>query len=125
MTVEQISQYAVQDTMPTEEMTLPEKLLWHQLRDLYRDFRAGALTKEQGEKRKQEASREYDENVYREELYHKYMLATANLWIRIEEKAKTYRENPTIENADAFLNAVYGVTFRELISEKWKGEDDE
>ena len=50
------------------------------------------------------------------------MLANANIWIRIEEKAKTYRENPTIENADAFLNAVYGTTFRELISDKWKEE---
>ena len=120
MTFETIAHCAAGDMMPPEQMTLPEKLLWYQLRDLYRDFRAGTVTREQGEKRKQEATREYDENVYRDELYHKYMLANANIWIRIEEKAKTYRENPTIENADAFLNAVYGVTFRELISDKWK-----
>ena len=123
MTVEEVSKYAAQDTAPLE-MNLPEKLLWFQLRDLYRDFRAGTVTKEQGEKQKQEAISEYNKNAYRDELYHKYMLANANIWIRIEEKAKTYRENPTIENADAFLNAVYGVTFRELISDKWKEGGD-
>ncbi|MBR4874129.1 MAG: hypothetical protein IKV50_09140 [Clostridia bacterium] len=116
MKIEEISQYAAHEEMPPEA-NARERLLWYTLRDVYRDFRTGMSTKEQGELRKKQAIKEFEEETAYLERARKYMMANANLWIRIESAARAYRENKTIENADAFLEAVYGVTFHEVCND--------
>lgn len=113
MKVEDISKYAAQDILPPGDMTVAERLLWYELRDIYHGFKTGTITKEEGQKRKSECLYEFDRNNRDAEMTSKFIKANAGMWMMIEEKAQQYRQDKTIANADAFLDAVYGVSFRD------------
>ena len=117
MTVEEIARFALNETVSNVAMNLSEKILWFNMRDIYRDFRSGKITKAQGEIRKKEAIKEYEQNENERRFTEKYMDSMASMWIRIENAAITYTFDKTIEHADAFKEAVYGVIFKDVAVE--------
>ena len=122
LTVEAISQYAAQDLIPPGDITLPEKLLWYELRDIYRGFKSGTVTKDEGQSKKNQAIGNYNRNSKDLEQTAKIIKANAGMWTLIEQTAKAYKDNKTIENADAFMDAVYGVTFKQAVDSAPEGE---
>lgn len=104
----EISAYAAKNEMPESGMTYIDWLLWYMLRDIYNEFSAGMLTKEQGAERKKQAL-----DIYEKEW--EYMGRTlalcdrvSDLWKRLETVASAYRKDRSIENADKMMEVVYG-----------------
>lgn len=99
MTVDEISRSAYSGQKP-DGMTGHESLLWYQLRDIYEAVRMGKMTKQVGAEEKQKAVAAFEMN---KSLYD----ASVQLWTRIEDVAVRYAKERTIDNADAFYEAVY------------------
>lgn len=109
VTVEEISRYAAGGSAPLEAMTCPERCLFYTLKDLYALHRENRLTKAEGEKRKQEALTQYRKDCDDYAEIKKILRYHSALWKGIELAATKYSKEPSIENADAFMEAVYGV----------------
>lgn len=112
MTVDKISKLAAKNIVPTEQLSLPETLLWYRLRDLYRSFSQDSISKENAAVEKQKIIKQYNDDKETFAFYNKYVSKSAQMWRNIESAARAYRENKTIENADKFVEAVYGVKVR-------------
>ena len=89
-------------------MTYISWLLWYMLRDIYTEFAAGTLTKEQGAERKRQAM-----DIYNREC--EYMCRTMmlcdriqKLWKDLEATSSAYRKDRTLDNADEVMRVVYG-----------------
>ena len=107
MTVEEISKFAASGKN-IAGMSCPERCLFLSLKEIYRDFKEGKITREDGEARKRRAVEQYEvdlqENVKSRDIY----LWHTEFWRNIEEASGNYARNPSIESADAFFKAVYG-----------------
>lgn len=113
MDKEKIAVMAAKDSLPSEKLSLAEWLLFYRLRDLYRDFRTGKVTKSGGEKRKGEITRQFEIDCQNELFVERCAAKNGELYKSIESAATAYRENKTLENADKFVEAVYGVKMKE------------
>lgn len=102
MTIDDISKYAYMDRMPETVLTVPEMLLWYQLRDVYELVKSGRWTAQKGQNAK-------DKCVNAFKLHQKLYDWHQTLWDRIEYAAKQYTSKPSIKTADEFYKAVYGV----------------
>lgn len=107
MTVEEISKFAI-DGIKTADMNCPERCLFYVLKELYRDFKDGKITKYEGEQRKADAVRQFEKDCEYYEKISDVSKRFAEFWKEIEETGSEYGKNPTIENADNFFKAVYG-----------------
>lgn len=104
----EVSTLAARNEMPDKPMSYVNWLLWYMLRDIYNEFTAGTLTKEQGAARKKQAIDIYnDECEYLGRMMEMYD-RMAELWKGIEAEASAYRKDRTLENADALMKVVYG-----------------
>ena len=109
MTISEISKCAAGGILPEAPMDCPERCLFYSLRDIYSENKAGHITKDEGKKRKQEAIGQYQRDCT-EFFRGKHILEHhARMWAAIELAGNNYRKEPTIEHADAFITAVYGV----------------
>ena len=81
------------------------------LRTLYRDSKAGAISKEDAAKEKKSLVEAYTMEHSKEEFLDR---STVSLQSRIETAAENFRKNRTLEAADAFYAAIYNV------SEDWR-----
>ena len=95
---------------PDADCPMPERILWWTLRDMYRKFRAGQMDKEQGEKAKQKAMRQYQQDKGDLDMYKRLVKHSAEMWRDIETKAEAYAKSSNrSDEADALFEAVYGV----------------
>ena len=109
MTGEEISKYAASGKLPEIEMNCAERALYWELKDSYGRYRAGEITRSEGENQKKEALKRFkaDNDVL---MYAKKIVGYhSRMWKEIECAADEYRKNPSIESADQFVRAVYGV----------------
>lgn len=113
MTIDQISKLAAQNIVPSEKLPLAEMLLWYRLRDIYKSFADKTISKERAAEQKQKAVKLYGEDSAAEKETERYMAYHAELWRSIEAAANAYTKEKTIENADKFMEAVYGVKMNE------------
>ena len=114
MTKEQISKYAFMNELPEGiELTCPERCLWYALRDVYRRFASGELTKEQGDAEKNKSLRQFDLDTGELIQARKILQRNSNMWMEIELAGSAYGMDRTLENADAFFQAVYGVKLKQ------------
>ena len=110
MTTEEISKLAKTGSLPQEsQLTCPERCLYSTLRNLYAEYKDKKITAEQGEQEKKAALLQYQRDAaeymrYREQIQHH-----SRLWQHIELAASAYTKDPSLEHADAFLEAVYEV----------------
>lgn len=113
MTVDEIAKLAAQNIFPPDKLSLSETLLWYRLRDLYRNFSQGSISKESAAAEKQKIVKQYNRDNETQGFYETYVAKSAKMWRRIEGAATEYRQNKTIQNADKFVEAVYGVKMKE------------
>ena len=110
MTTEEISKLAQTGSLPQEsQLNCPERCLYFTLRNLYAEYKARKITAEQGEKGKKAALLQYQRDSADYTRYRNLILHHARLWQHIELAASAYTKDPSIEHADAFLEAVYEV----------------
>ena len=109
MTKDDISKYAFMNEMPDQELSCPERCLWYALRDVYRRFQSGEVTKAKCVSEKNAALRQFEIDSNRLNLAKRIVTRNATMWAEIELAASMYHMDRTLENADAFIEAVYGV----------------
>ena len=113
MDKEKIMVLAAKDSLPSEKLSLAESLLWYRLRDLYQGHAKGAISKEKAAEEKKKVLKQYNSDCQKEADVARYFDYHAALYKSIESAATAYKENKTIENADKFVEAVYGVKMKE------------
>lgn len=110
MTPEEISNsaFSATDISQGAGLSMPDAMLWLSLFVIYDRWRSGAITKEQGEKLKQEALNTHRKNTAEYEVNRRLIHAVSQMWIDIDSKGVAYLKsgNRTSE-ADAFYQAVY------------------
>ena len=114
MQKDKIVEYAARGIVPDQEMTCPERALFYTLKDVYNDFRKGVLSKDRGETLKNRALRQFDLDQGAFDSALRILRDNAELWKRIETEGNHYRLDRTLENADMFVEAVYGVRMKQL-----------
>ena len=110
MTTEQISRLARSGNLPENAgLSCPERCLFHTLKGIYSRFEEKKITAEQGEKEKKAALMQYQKDSAEYQGYKIMIRHQAKLWQNIELAANEYRKTPSIDHADSFLEAVYGI----------------
>lgn len=104
--------------MPDDAMTCPERALYYALRDIYSDYKRGIITKAKGEELKLKAMRQFEFDNQSISSAIKILKSHAEFWKSIEMASSRYRLERTLENADAFLEAVYKVPIKAEYLEK-------
>lgn len=92
-----------------DSMSIAGRAFLFNLINTYSLYRRGFIDKEAGERLKANAISRFDVDSRTEDFYRNYLQHMAKFWKAIEETANAYRKDPSIANADAFLEAVYGV----------------
>ena len=96
---------------PDDILPMPDRLLWWKYREMYAKFKAGKLTKEQGEEEKSAISRQYTKDRKKYDDYIKITKSITDLYKRIENAATAYiKSGNRTPEADALYEALYGVT---------------
>ena len=113
ITIEEISKYAYNGYLPDEEMNCAERCLFYSLRDLYAAHKENRITRPMAEQEKEKLIKQFKKD--QEELSYSMMFLQyqGKFWKEIEAAGTRYKTEPTIENADAFVKAVYGVGRKE------------
>lgn len=108
MKPDEIEDLALAGAELPDGLNAAEQLLFLQFRYLYRYARLVGMPKEQGRKEKSRLLREFQKRSF--DVRH--MDKTRGMWQAIESAANRYGTERTLENADAFVEAVYGVKLK-------------
>lgn len=109
MTIEQLEDMAFRGEPMPELRSQAQVLLFLHFRNLYDYAKRIQMAPEQGAREKHEILKAYEINKFLEDLQEQ----TNNMWKRVEVTAMEYRKNPSIENADKLLEALYRVDRKE------------
>ena len=107
---------------PAEGWTAPEIVLWYAFRELYRDYRAGKIKEDKAKSIKSEIVKRYHVQKTEYETMQNIVRRQAEMWNRIEIAGSRYGTERTIENADAFFEAVYDVKLKSTDKTENEGE---
>lgn len=107
MTVDDIVREAAYGNKPSDGMSCPDRALFYELRDIYRDFRSGRITRDEGERRKKDALYRHTKDTQELDRAKVIVQNHADMWRRIEWAAKVFHDLPNLESAKAFVEAVY------------------
>lgn len=104
-TVDELEDMAIrQDPLP-ELQSQAQVLLYQSLRNLYWYARQSGVSREQGAMEKQRILDSYRVNKFLEDLQE----STNRMWKQIDIASAEYRKNPSVENADRLMKAIYRV----------------
>ena len=120
LTDEELSKAAMTERYPNSNMSY-DWLAWYKLRDVYREYKAGRITKEEGEAQKAEIFGYRQKDIDRQDGHKKVEIHFAQFWAKIEEAGRNYMKEPSLEHADRFLEAVYGAGRLQKPREAQKG----
>ena len=107
MTENELLLAAANGQFPTENIDIIDQLLWYKAKDLYRDFAAGAITKELGLHRKIKILRDYRAEKAKQRNQVSLYKATADLYKNISSATALYAKSRTLQNADIMYQALY------------------
>lgn len=93
-------------------LCMTDRKLYIALRGLYGQYRAGVISREQAVSDKAELLRDYEQDKFLDDTSAKLR----GMWARLEPYATKYAKDSTIEHADQFFAAVYG------LPEDWRRE---
>ncbi len=105
MSPETIEDLAYQGRGMPQGLNAAEQMLFQSFRQLYAYAKLVQMPPEQGGLEKLALLREFEHRSF--QVAH--MEKTWAMWKQIEAAANRYRTERTLENADAFVKAVYGV----------------
>ena len=107
-TYAQLKTEAYNGTFPGESMPMPDRILFWAMRDMYARFKAGKITKEQGDAERVKAEAQYRKDLTRYENIISQTKRLASFWKEIEAAATEYAKSPNrTTEADKFFEAVY------------------
>ena len=109
-----VAAYKNEHLRDDDQWTTSDRLLWYEYRELYQRFRGGLIDQKQAEAEKNRIMQRYETEVAVQEMSGRVFQAQSDLWKRIEPAADRYRLNRTVENADAFIEAVYSVRSKRI-----------
>ena len=89
-----------------------ERLLWCRMREVYRAFRAGEISKGIGQDCKTAALAEYRQASNRLRQGTEAQRRMAWIWQELERYSSAYRKERSLDTADALMQAVYGLQER-------------
>lgn len=95
------------DPMP-EGLRIYEQAAFQALRHLYAMYHRKAISREEAAREKKLIRFQYDRAKADFETNRKNILQNAGMWKKIEEAANRFGRERTLENAEAFVRAVYG-----------------
>lgn len=96
---------------PDDNLPMPDRILWWTLREMYARFKAGKISKEQGDEEKNAASRQYLRDRAKYDDYIKSTKRINDLFCRVENAATAYiKSGNRTPEADALYEALYGIT---------------
>lgn len=104
-----ICKAAAQGQLPDASWTCPERCFYYTMKDMYNRFRNKEITKEDGEKLRSAAERQLVIDTQDYEFSQKVLRHNAEMWKNIQLASLTYNQEKTVENADAFVRAVYSM----------------
>ena len=107
---------------PAESWKAPEIVLWYAFRELYRDYREGKIKEDKAKSIKSEIVKRYHVQKTEYETMQNIVRRQAEMWNRIEIAGSRYGTERTIENADAFFEAVYDVKLKSTDKTENEGE---
>lgn len=112
MTLEELDELAFQGGGVPEPLGRAERRYFLQVRSIYAAAKMGLINAQRGSEEKRAAKQDYENE--RDDF--DFLMFNGKRWQEIEEAGRRYRKNKTIENADAFMDAVYGTfpTCREV-----------
>lgn len=102
---DQLEELAMQNAAMPGGLSTAEQLLFLKFRLLYQTAALGSITPEQGRREKLAILDRYRLDVFDERCWRH----TRQLWKNIEAAGSAYAHNRTVENADRFHEAVYGM----------------
>lgn len=105
----EIEDLAFRDEPMPKGLNAAEQLLFLQLRYLYRYARLIRMPRDRGRREKAKLLQEFQKRAAQV----RHMEKSDAMWREIEAAGNRYGTEPTIENADAFYRAVYGVKRKE------------
>lgn len=118
--VDTVSLLAYRNQKPADsDLTIPEWLLWFRLRDVYRECGSDA---ERGQKEKEKVLKRFElDRSHWVRVSEVYKLLS-KMWKDIEEPARRFAFDQTVENAVKFFEAVYRVPIKDQLKQ-WEGGD--
>lgn len=108
-TVQELSALAARGDRPDYPLTDAERLLWYELREVYRDWRKDASDLSGLKSRKEDAIVCYDKMVREAKQHTEDCARIAKLFKALDLAASDYQKNPAMETADRVMNIVYGL----------------
>ena len=108
---------AKSDSLP-QNAEVEERALHSRIRLLYRMFQDGIISAKEGEDLKRDAITKYHQYISERESIKKLQQNNVNLWRRIELATSAYCREPTIENADKIISALYGMDRKHICREE-------
>lgn len=109
ITAKNIILQAAQNLPLQGEQSPADELLYYQAKELYDLHSKGMITAEVGKERKQQIISSYISNINIEKRYVEQNFQMAAFWKTIEATGRNYAKDRTIDNANAFYKAVYGL----------------
>ncbi len=111
MTTDEILTVAAAGAEPTG-LDLAGKLLFCRMRESYRAYRAGEISKAEGAENRIRAMAEYRETQTKLAQGDLAWKRLSEIWTVMGEAASAYRKNPSLETADQVMAVVYGLLER-------------
>ena len=102
---DQLEDLAMHGAAMPDELSTAEQLLFLKFRLLYQTAALGSITPEQGRREKIAILDRYRLDSFDEKCWRH----TRKLWKNIEAAGSAYAQDRTVENADRFHEAVYGM----------------
>ena len=102
------------DPMP-EGLRIYEQAAYQALRYLYAMYHRKAISREDAAREKNQVRFQYDRAKADFEANRRNLLAHARMWKEIEEAANRFGQERTMENAEAFVQAVYGCRLKKEV----------
>lgn len=101
--------FALENAPMPDGLSSAEQLLFQKFRYLYAAAALGKISREQGKREKFYILEQFKHDVADERRW----LATTKMWSKIDWAGIRYRRDRTIENANRFVEAVYGCKLKE------------
>lgn len=108
MTVDEILLAAANGVEPPD-LNCADALLFCRMRESYRAYRDGEISRAAGEEAKKKAMAEYRANSNHLEQGRAAQYRMARLWAELERHSSAYRKEKSLDTADKLMEAVYGL----------------
>lgn len=110
LTPERLEDMAYQGLPMPDLNSQADVLLYQSFRSLYDFAKRVQMAPEQGKREKAQILEAYRINKFLEDLQE----STQQMWRRIEIAVADYNKNPSVENADKLIKAIYRVERKQL-----------